>query len=62
MTESQRNSLLRELTEKTALLVSLKLDRRCGKYVQNARIARLTRRVRVIRDALYPALPGGDRP
>ena len=59
MTETQRDLLLRELAEKTRLLVTLKLDRRLGKYVPNARVARLTRRVNILRDTLYPAIHGG---
>lgn len=54
MTESERNFLISELTSKTKLLIQMKVDRRAGKYVSNARMDRVANQIRVLQNLLYP--------
>ena len=56
MTESERNFLLAELADKTGLLIQMKIDRRAGKYVSHARMARIAARIRVLQNTLYPPI------
>lgn len=58
MTESERNLFLEELTAKTKLLIQMKLDRRAGKYVSNARMDRISASIRSLQNDLYPPVPG----
>ena len=60
MTEAERNFYLAELTAKTKLLVQMKLDRRSGKYVSHARMARTAAAIRYLQDTLYPPIDGKE--
>ena len=56
MTEAERNFLLAELAAKTKLYIQMKIDRRAGKYVSHARMARLAAHIRSLQDILYPQI------
>ena len=57
MTENERNFLLAELSAKTKLYIQMKIDRRAGKYVSNARMARIAAHIRTLQNTLYPPVP-----
>ena len=56
MTEVERNFYLAELTDKTKLYIQMKIDRRAGKYVSHARMARVAAAIRSLQDILYPQI------
>lgn len=56
MTEAERNFLLAELAAKTKLYIQMKIDRRAGKYVSHARMARVETNIRHLQDILYPRI------
>lgn len=60
MTESERNFLLGELTSKTKVLIQMKIDRRAGKYVSHARMARIESIIRSLQNTLYPPVTVRD--
>lgn len=56
MTEAERNFYIGELTAKTKVYIQMKIDRRTGKYVSNARMNRISAQIRALQNTLYPPI------